>query len=143
MFFIRKTLFLSKLSLNLVKNDSQASRVLDLLRFLSDLIVFLFHFYVPLPGSQAVMVFFVLSGYFISSSILKAISENRWSWSDYLLRRVTRLWIVLLPALLLTYVIAKIQLGLFGEELSPPNLKISNFINPELFFGIFFLCKEF
>ncbi|MGO4496440.1 acyltransferase family protein [Paenibacillus sp. 2RAB27] len=132
---------MSKLSLTLVKNDTQASHILDLLRFMSALVVFLFHFYVPLPGSQAVMVFFVLSGYFISSSILKAISENRWSWFDYLLRRIIRLWIVLVPALFLTYIIVKTQLGIFGEELSPPNLKISNFINPELFFGNLFFMQ--
>lgn len=132
---------MDKLSLNLVKNDSQASRVLDLLRFLSALIVFLFHFYLPLPGSQAVMVFFVLSGYFISSSILKAISGNRWSWSDYLLKRVIRLWIVLIPALLLTYIFAKMQLGLFGEEHSLPNLKISDFINSKLLFGNLFFMQ--
>lgn len=132
---------MDKLSLNLVKNDSQASSILDLLRFLSALTVFLFHFYVPLPGYQAVMVFFVLSGYFISSSVLKAIAENRWSWSDYLLKRVTRLWIVLLPALFLTYIFAKMQLGLFGEDLSPPNLKVSNYISWELFFSNLFFMQ--
>ena len=87
------------------------------MRFLSAIVVFLFHFYVPLPGYQAVMVFFVLSGYFISSTVLRSINENRWSWSDYLIKRVTRLWIVLIPALVLTYIVAKIQLGLFGEDL--------------------------
>ena len=74
---------MNKLSFNLLKTDSYASSILDSLRFLSALTVFLFHFYVPLPGYQAVMVFFVLSGYFISSSVFKAISENRWSWLDY------------------------------------------------------------
>jgi peptidoglycan/LPS O-acetylase OafA/YrhL len=127
-------------SLNLIKNDSQASRMLDVLRFISALTVFLFHFYVPLPGYQAVMVFFVLSGYFISSTVLKAVTENRWNWSDYLLKRITRLWIVLIPALILTFIWAKLQLGLFGEEFSPPNLKISNFLNWDMFLGnLFFL----
>ncbi|KAB7708179.1 acyltransferase family protein [Bacillus aerolatus] len=132
---------MGKLSLNLVKNDSQASSILDLMRFLSALTVFLFHFYVPVPGYQAVMVFFVLSGYFISSSVLKAVVENRWSWSDYLFKRLTRLWIVLLPALFLTYILAKIQLGLFGEDLNPPNLKVSNYISWELFFGNLFFMQ--
>jgi peptidoglycan/LPS O-acetylase OafA/YrhL len=126
--------------LNLISNNSYASRILDSLRFLSALIVFLFHFYLPLPGSQAVMVFFVLSGYFISSSVLKVIEQDKWNWVDYLLRRLTRLWIVLLPALLLTFIWANIQLGLFGESLSPPNLRISNYLNLNLLFGnLFFL----
>jgi peptidoglycan/LPS O-acetylase OafA/YrhL len=133
---------LKKLSLNLITKDSQASSMLDLIRFFSAVTVFLFHFYVPLPGYQAVMVFFVLSGYFISSSILKVVAEKRWSWSDYLLRRLTRLWIVLLPALFLTFVVAKLQLGLFGEEFSPPNLKISNFLTWENFWGNLFFLQE-
>ena len=87
------------------------------------------------------MVFFVLSGYFISSTVLKSINENRWSWSDYLIKRVTRLWIVLIPALFLTYIVAKIQLGLFGEDFSPPNLKLSNFISFELFFSNLFFMQ--
>src|SRR5438309_477775 len=35
-------------------------------------------------GRQAVMVFFVLSGFLISASVLRAWMENRWSWSWYL-----------------------------------------------------------
>jgi peptidoglycan/LPS O-acetylase OafA/YrhL len=132
---------MNKISLNLVNNDNQASRILDVLRFLSALTVFLFHFYVPLPGYQAVMVFFVLSGYFISSSVLKAAAENRWSWPDYLIKRITRLWIVLLPALILTLIWATIQLGLFGEDLSPPNLRISDFISWKMFFGNLFFMQ--
>ncbi|OKL36568.1 acyltransferase family protein [Domibacillus mangrovi] len=125
---------MSKLSLNLVKNDNQASRILDLMRFLSALIVVLFHFYVPLPGYQAVMVFFVLSGYFISSTVLKTVSENRWNWSDYLLKRITRLWIVLLPCLLLTFIWAKVQMNLFEET------KIFSYLDWKVFLGnLFFL----
>jgi peptidoglycan/LPS O-acetylase OafA/YrhL len=51
-------------------------------------------------GHQAVIVFFVLSGYFISGSVFQAIERKRWLWKDYLLRRLLRLWVVLLPALL-------------------------------------------
>lgn len=53
-------------------------------------------------GHQAVMVFFVLSGYFITKSIDSAWSQSRWSWKEYLVSRLTRLWVVLLPCLLLT-----------------------------------------
>jgi peptidoglycan/LPS O-acetylase OafA/YrhL len=88
---------LNNLTVNIIKIGSKASSILDLMRFFFAFIVFLFHFYVPLPGYQAVMVFFVLSGYFISATILKSLKENRWSWSEYFLKRVIRLWIVLLP----------------------------------------------
>ena len=52
-------------------------------------------------GHQAVMVFFVLSGYFVGSSVLRAFRRSRWSWRWYLNQRLTRLWIVLAPALLI------------------------------------------
>ncbi len=52
-------------------------------------------------GHQAVMVFFVLSGFFISTSVVFALRERRWSWRAYLINRVSRLELVLLPALLL------------------------------------------
>jgi peptidoglycan/LPS O-acetylase OafA/YrhL len=50
---------------------------------------------------QAVMIFFVLSGYLVGGSVLRAVKEGNWSWRDYLLARLTRLYIVLLPALVL------------------------------------------
>src|ERR1039458_2192873 len=53
-------------------------------------------------GHQAVMVFFVLSGYLVGGSVLTAYQSGRWSWTNYTLRRMSRLWVVLLPALVLT-----------------------------------------
>jgi len=52
-------------------------------------------------GDEAVIVFFVLSGYLVGGSVVKAFARQNWSWTDYLLRRMTRLWTVLIPALLL------------------------------------------
>jgi peptidoglycan/LPS O-acetylase OafA/YrhL len=53
-------------------------------------------------GHQAVAVFFVLSGYLVGGSVLTAYQSGRWSWTNYTLRRMSRLWVVLLPALVLT-----------------------------------------
>jgi len=52
-------------------------------------------------GHEAVIVFFVLSGFFIGASVLKSVGARRWSWGSYLTQRLVRLWIVLLPALAL------------------------------------------
>jgi peptidoglycan/LPS O-acetylase OafA/YrhL len=121
--------------MNLIKSNSKASSILDTLRFISAAVVFLFHFYVPLPGYQAVMVFFVLSGYFISATIMRSINENKWRWSDYLLKRITRLWVVLFPCLILTFIWANLQLGFFGE-----NQKLLDSLNLTTFIGnLFFL----
>lgn len=53
-------------------------------------------------GHQAVMVFFVLSGYFVGGSVLSGLFKGRFSWRGYGTARLARLWMVLLPALLLT-----------------------------------------
>src|ERR1700674_2641061 len=51
-------------------------------------------------GYQAVVVFFVLSGFLISSAILKRETSGTWSWRDYAIDRSSRLWVVLIPGLL-------------------------------------------
>jgi peptidoglycan/LPS O-acetylase OafA/YrhL len=52
-------------------------------------------------GHQWVIVFFVMSGYLVGGSVLRAMGSGVWTWRGYLLSRLTRLYIVLLPALLL------------------------------------------
>lgn len=53
-------------------------------------------------GHQAVMVFFVLSGYFVGGSVLSGLSKGSFTWQCYAKTRLVRLWVVLIPALLLT-----------------------------------------
>lgn len=52
-------------------------------------------------GHEAVVVFFVLSGYFVGGSVLRATQKGIFSWQKYLFQRLTRLWVVLIPALIL------------------------------------------
>lgn len=52
-------------------------------------------------GHQAVMIFFVLSGFLISSSIVRKIERGSWSWKDYAIDRSARLYMVLIPGLIL------------------------------------------
>lgn len=62
--------------------------------------------YIPTAyGHEAVIVFFVLSGFLISRSIMQRRGESRWAWSDYIIERLSRLWTPLLPCLLLTFVL--------------------------------------
>jgi peptidoglycan/LPS O-acetylase OafA/YrhL len=51
-------------------------------------------------GNEAVMLFFVLSGYLVGGAVLRALSRGVWSWGDYLIRRLTRLYVVLIPGLI-------------------------------------------
>lgn len=54
-------------------------------------------------GHQSVMVFFVLSGFFVGGAALK--SRNQFNVFKYATARLTRLWIVLIPALVMTVAI--------------------------------------
>lgn len=101
---------------------TKASAMLDLLRGLAALLVCVSHwrniffedygesgralatlpFYVLTSyGHQAVMVFFVLSGYLIAGTIRRSVARGKWNWPGYAVQRLTRLWVVLLPGLLL------------------------------------------
>ena len=66
-------------------------------------------------GHQAVMIFFVLSGFLVGGSVITALENGKWSWKGYLLRRMSRLWVVLIPALLLTLLWDKLGYGLCPE----------------------------
>jgi peptidoglycan/LPS O-acetylase OafA/YrhL len=96
---------------------------LDLTRGLAALVVFGGHLrsflFVPFPqagplgwpwktfyfatglGHSAVMVFFVLSGFLIGGNVARSVRAGRWSWRDYAVKRMSRLWLVLIPALVL------------------------------------------
>jgi peptidoglycan/LPS O-acetylase OafA/YrhL len=65
-------------------------------------------------GHQWVIVFFVLSGYLVGGSVLRAMALDRWSWRSYLLNRVTRLYTVLVPALVLGGILDLAGIHLFG-----------------------------
>jgi peptidoglycan/LPS O-acetylase OafA/YrhL len=104
-------------------SETRASVFLDLVRGLAAMLVFLSHwrnlFFIDFPqvsshkwllapfylftsgGHQGVVIFFVLSGYLISSSVFREIARQTWSWPSYFLRRLVRLWVVLVPCLLL------------------------------------------
>jgi peptidoglycan/LPS O-acetylase OafA/YrhL len=59
-------------------------------------------------GHEAVMIFFALSGFLVGGKVLSDILAQMFSWPRYLLRRLTRLWIVIIPALMLTLVFDQI-----------------------------------
>ncbi|WP_376870727.1 acyltransferase family protein [Albirhodobacter sp. R86504] len=54
-------------------------------------------------GHPAVMVFFVLSGYLVAGSAYRSHTADAWSWRNYLTSRLSRLCVVLVPCLILTF----------------------------------------
>lgn len=104
---------------------------IDLLRFLAALFVVLGHartmifedfdstdklnlleigfYWVTSLGHASVIFFFVLSGYLIGGGILKSVLESRFDISKVLINRMTRIWIVLLPALIFVYFLNRVS----------------------------------
>ncbi|WP_167395074.1 acyltransferase family protein [Variovorax boronicumulans] len=53
-------------------------------------------------GHEAVIVFFVLSGYLVGGKAVERIAKGNFQPSDYAIDRIARLWVPLVPALLLS-----------------------------------------
>ncbi len=62
---------------------------------------------------QAVVLFFVLSGYLVGGSLLNRLGRPR-ALADYAVDRLTRMWIVLVPAFVLT-----LAIGVLTGEADP------------------------
>ena len=110
---------------------SERSLLLHYLRFLSAVIVCLGHckefLFVHMDesasllervsrlflglGSSAVLVFFFLSGYLVGGKEISNLKDNKLDFKNYLFNRLTRLLIVLLPALLATFAMNAITCG--------------------------------
>ena len=67
-------------------------------------------------GHQAVMVFFVLSGFLVGGAVVSRGQCKQWSWTEYVITRITRLWIVLIPALLLTVIWDNLGIAITGSS---------------------------
>jgi peptidoglycan/LPS O-acetylase OafA/YrhL len=96
-------------------------------------------FYSFLAGfaHESVIVFFVISGYFVGGSLLKDFTNNKLDVVLYYVKRLTRLWVVLIPALLLSFGFNKIF-----YKISPIvyDTRHDNFLNAHTFISnIFFL----
>lgn len=53
-------------------------------------------------AQESVAIFFVLSGYLVGGQVIREARSDMFKWRNYLIKRVSRLWTVLLPGLLLT-----------------------------------------
>ena len=150
-------------------SQTQASALLDLMRGLAALLVlgehwrnFFFQDFHTLvrhrglllapyiltgAGHAAVMIFFVLSGYLIAGTVFRAVNSDTWTWKSYLTHRLVRLWIVLLPGLVLCLMWDRLGLHLGQAPLTYAGLgdnhmthDVRSLLTPGIFFGnVFFL----
>lgn len=104
--------------------NTSLSVYLDLLRFSAAVLVYFYHigFYsgARLPsvgnlGSEAVLIFFVLSGFVIAYSSSRKHTELR----DFVVARLSRLWSVAVPALLVTFILDNVGQRIDLEVYSP------------------------
>jgi peptidoglycan/LPS O-acetylase OafA/YrhL len=68
-------------------------------------------------GRQAVYVFFALSGYWVGGWIVRGRREGSFTWSEHLIRRLTRLWAVLVPTLLVVLVVDALGRHFAGDSI--------------------------
>lgn len=101
-------------------------------------------------GHQSVMIFFALSGFLVGGKVLDDLLRRRFSWRHYALRRLTRLWLVVIPILALTFVLDKSGLALtqgsgydgryYDMYLSGPTKNTGVDLSPQTLLGnVFFL----
>lgn len=97
----------------------------------------------------SVILFFVLSGFLIIKSIHESVLRNSWNTSSYAQNRLFRLWVVLIPCLILGLIFDKAGLAYFGDSLFYSNQwkyflgqDLANKLSAPIFFGnLFFLQK--
>jgi peptidoglycan/LPS O-acetylase OafA/YrhL len=103
-------------------------------------------------ASEAVILFFVLSGYLVGGSVLRLMKTARWSWRTYLTKRLTRLYVVLIPALLIGGSLDYIGSRIFGPGsvyTSPYGIQLittyqlAERFHPSVFFGDLLFLDSF
>lgn len=67
-------------------------------------------------GHESVMIFFVLSGFLVGGSGLRGRIDGDWSWARYATNRLTRLWVVLIPALIVGSIWDHAGIAAFGTS---------------------------
>ncbi|MBX7444922.1 MULTISPECIES: acyltransferase [unclassified Arthrobacter] len=68
-------------------------------------------------GHPAVIVFFVLSGYWVGGATTRSVSAGSFSWSRYGIARLSRLWLVLAPAIILTQLLDRLGSEVNGSSM--------------------------
>jgi peptidoglycan/LPS O-acetylase OafA/YrhL len=67
-------------------------------------------------GPQAVLVFFALSGFWVGGAVIARTQRHDFTARDYAISRLSRLWLVLVPALLVTVVVDLVGSRVFATS---------------------------
>lgn len=108
----------------------------------------IFYFLTSL-GGEAVIVFFVLSGYLVGGKVYQDFILNKFEWKNYLIKRLSRLYVVLIPALLIGGLLDYLGILYFNDtfiynnalHLTPFNYNISERLNIMNFLSNLFMLQ--
>lgn len=133
--------------------DSQLSNTLNLMRWLAALMVVVGHlrsflfveynfvenktifikifYFITGFGHQAVMIFFVLSGYLVGGAVIRKYREKKLNneyVKSYFIKRFLRIYIVLIPALIIGFTLDNYGYNLFPQlYINAYNISAMNF----------------
>jgi peptidoglycan/LPS O-acetylase OafA/YrhL len=68
-------------------------------------------------GPSAVLVFFFLSGFLVGGKVISDLLKKELNLASYIFQRLSRLWIVLIPALILTFALNEATCGNYENNL--------------------------
>lgn len=116
---------------------------------INNLFIKLFYFMTGL-AHEAVIVFFVLSGYLVGGKLVNSYRINRLQWKKYFIKRITRLYIVLIPALIIGGLLDLIGVFYFNEshlynnafQFGSLNYLVTDRLNIEHFLSNLFMLQE-
>jgi len=72
-------------------------------------------YFITSLGSDCVLVFFVLSGFLVGGTVVRDLRLRRWSWHQYIIARVSRIYVVLLPAVFVGVVVDLLGVALLAK----------------------------
>lgn len=75
-----------------------------------------FFYWATKLGHQSVIIFFVLSGFLVGRTVLRPVWVGGWSAKRYMVHRLTRLEVVLIPALILCWILDETGGHLFNPS---------------------------
>lgn len=99
-------------------------------------------------GHEAVMVFFVISGYLVGGGIINKIKKSNFNINIYLFYRITRLYLVLPAALIITFLFDKLGILLDssiyenGRSISSLQYDVMDRLSLVHFFGSLFMLQN-
>ncbi|MBM3562748.1 MAG: acyltransferase [Alphaproteobacteria bacterium] len=115
--FIEASRWLGALVVLAVHTSNLFINIADIMSAPHAPLVYVWWFYAAFElGHQAVLAFFVMSGYLVGGAVLAHLRKNQGFLREYLIHRVSRIYLVVGPAVVFTLVLDSIGRWLFASS---------------------------